>query len=381
MRIAVIYNMVIPYQVPVFERLAQQPGVELLVVYETGIEPNRKWQRPLDLPYHHVVLESWSLDLAWLAVGSGTRLRSDIYVHVPKHALRALVEFAPDAVVASGGTIWASPANLAALAARGRHGWAFVPRWETHSRSRPTVPRRLADPWVRRFFRLADAWLAVGSRSEADLVRMGADRSRMFRWPLVSMSTEQVVREHPPLAHGGEPRYLFVGQLIERKGIEELLAAFGRVGAGELWIAGDGPLRPLVDEAAARNRRIRVHGHLDWEEIADLYRTADVVVFPSRYETWGMVVNEALVHGLPIVTTSEVGAAADLVEPDVTGLVVSPGDADTLAAAMREVAAWPPERVARVAERAPALLADWTVDRAVEGIVAACRAGVAARRA
>jgi glycosyltransferase involved in cell wall biosynthesis len=381
MRIAVIYNMVIPYQVPVFERLARQPGVELLVVYETGSEPNRKWQRPTDLPYDHVVLESWSLDLAWLAVGSGTRLRSDIYVHVPKHPLRALAAFGPDAVVASGGTIWASPANLVALAARRRHGWAFVPRWETHSRSRPTVPRRLSDPWVRRFFRLADAWLAVGSRSAADLVRMGADRSRMYRWPLVSMNAEPVAREHPPLAHGGGPKYLFAGQLIERKGIEELLAAFDRVDDGELWIAGAGPLHSLVDEAAARDQRIRALGHLDWEQIAELYGTADVVVFPSRYETWGMVVNEALVHGLPIVTTSEVGAVADLVEPDVTGLVVSPGDVDALAAAMRDAAAWSPERVARIAERAPALLAEWTVDHAVEGIVAACRAGIAARRA
>jgi hypothetical protein len=101
MRIAVIYNMVIPYQVPVFQHLAARSDVELLVVYETAVEANRDWEHPLDLPYDHVVLDSWSIDLAWLAVGSGVKLTSDVYLHVAKHPLKDLVRFAPDAVVAS----------------------------------------------------------------------------------------------------------------------------------------------------------------------------------------------------------------------------------------------------------------------------------------
>jgi glycosyltransferase involved in cell wall biosynthesis len=380
MRIAVIYNMVIPYQVPVFERLAARTDVELLVVYETAIEANRQWQRPLDLPYKNVVLDSWSLDLAWLAVGSGTKLRSDIYLHLPKHPLAALKRFGPDAVVASGGTIWASPTNLAALAARRQTGWAFVPRWETHSRARPTLPRRLADPWVRRFFRSGDAWLAVGSRSEHDLVSMGADASRVFRWPLVSMTENEPPRKASPLSTGRPPRYLFVGQLIERKGIEELLVAWRRIGRGELWIAGDGPLQKLVVEAAQRDPRIIFHGHTSWERTAELYREADVVVFPSRYDTWGMVVNEALIHGLPIIATTEIGAVDDLVEDGVNGVVIPPKDVPALESAMRVVASWSGPRITTGAALSRKKLEAWTFDQAADGIVNACRAGVEYRR-
>jgi glycosyltransferase involved in cell wall biosynthesis len=380
MRVAVIINMIAPYQVPVFERLAGRPDVDLLVLYETEVESNRQWRPPLELPYEHVVLDSWSLDLAWLAVGSGTKLVSDIYVHIPKHPLAALTRFKPDAVVASGGTIWASPANIVALARRNRHGWAFVPRWETHSRRKPTLPRRVADPWVRRFFRLGDAWLAVGSRSARDLIRMGVDPKRIFIWPMVALPSGGDY----PRPRAGEQRrptrYLFVGQLIERKGIPELLAAFSQIEGGELWLIGDGPLRSEIQAAMRSDPRIRWHGHLDWEATSELYRSADIVVLPSRYETWGLVVNEALAHGLPIITTTEVGAVDDLIVRDVNGVVIPPRDVEALARAMCSVAEWSPRRLAAGVETSDRALAGWTFERAADSIAEACAIGIESRR-
>src|ERR1051325_2912989 len=158
-RIAFIANMITPYQTPLFERIAERDDCDLLVLYETTVEPNRRRRpcRPLRFP--HVVLDSWSVDLAPVAVGTGIRLVSDIYLHLPKRPLRALKRFGPDVVVASGGGIWFSPTNIAALAPRGREGWAFAPRWESFPRIRPTLARRLAEPWVRRFMRAGDAWV------------------------------------------------------------------------------------------------------------------------------------------------------------------------------------------------------------------------------
>src|SRR5207253_1715167 len=144
---------------------------------------------------------------------------SDLYLHLPKRPLAPLVAFRPDAVVAGAGSAWWSPTHLAALAGRRRHGWAFVPRWESWSRRRPTVPRRLADPWVRRYFRLGDACLAVGSRSARDLLGFGVAQERIFRWPLVSLPPE--VPPGPP--RSSTPfRFLFAGQLLERMGVDLL---------------------------------------------------------------------------------------------------------------------------------------------------------------
>jgi glycosyltransferase involved in cell wall biosynthesis len=341
MRIAIIMNMIAPYTTAVFERLAQRADTELFVVYETAMEPSRHWKPQRDLPFGHALLHSWTVDLSWLAIGSGFKTREDTYVYLPKRPLATLSHFSPDVVIAAGGGIWSSPANLAALAARRQRGWAYVPWWGSFLRTRPTLPRRLADPWVKRFIRLSDAWMAYGTRASHDLVRLGADPARIVTVPLVVTPSAGHVPPPPRRPPGGQPiRYLFVGRLIERKGIDILLDAFRDVDGGELWIAGEGPLRHLVQMAADEDARVRPLGHVDGVDLEGLYRRADVLVLPSYYDVWGLVVNEAQVHGLPVIASDEVGAAADLVDDGVNGFVVPTGSSAALARAMNEIAGW-----------------------------------------
>ena len=106
------------------------------------MERDRRWEPEEDLAFAHVLLPSWTLDLSRFALGSGFKTRFDTYMYVPKRPLRALAEFSPDVVVAGGGGIWSSPANIAALAARRRRGWGFAPWWGSFTRPHPTLPRR-----------------------------------------------------------------------------------------------------------------------------------------------------------------------------------------------------------------------------------------------
>jgi glycosyltransferase involved in cell wall biosynthesis len=76
---------------------------------------------------------------------------------------------------------------------------------------------------------------------------------------------------------------------------------------------------------------------MDRSTLARYYAAADIFVLPSRSETWGLVINEAMEFGLPIVTTSAVGAAADLVAPGTNGLVVPPDDSNALAGALEQL--------------------------------------------
>ena len=370
LRMAVIVNMVAPYTKPLFECLARRHDCQLLVVSETSMERDRRWVPEVDLPFDHVLLDSWTTDLSRLAIGSGFRTRFDTYLYVPKRPLGALVDFAPDVVVAGGGGIWSSPANVAAIASRSRHGWGVVPWWGSFTRPRPTLPRRLAEPWVKAFMRAADAWLVYGSRQARDVVELGADPERVVVAPITPLVSDAPGRDRrPPQA---TTRYLFVGRLIERKGLDVLLQAFERADGGELRIAGDGPLREMVEAAAARDPRVRLIGHVAGDELARTYRDADVLVVPSLYEPWGLVVHEGLAYGLPVIATDQVGAADDLIEPEVNGYVVRAGSVDELLDAMSVAARWTPARYEAAARRSAERLAPFSVKRAADGFVRGC---------
>jgi glycosyltransferase involved in cell wall biosynthesis len=379
MRIAVIVNMVAPYTTPLFTRLAERDGCELLVVSETPMERDRRWRPETDLPFEHVLLDSWTLDLSRLAVGTQFKTRFDTYMYLPKRPLAPLRRFSPDVVIAGGGGIWSSPANIAALAARRRRNWAVVPWWGSFSREKPTWPRRLAEPWVRTFMRSADAWLVYGSRHARDVIALGADPARTVIAPITALAPEPPTEPHPPAA-GEPPRFLFVGRLIERKGVDVLLDAFGRLEGGELWIAGDGPLRETVESAAARDPRIRLLGHRDGGALARVYREAHALVVPSLYEPWGLVVHEGLAHGLPAIVTEQVGAGDNLIDADTNGYVVPVGSSEALADAMRSLAAWPPERWERAARRSDETLAACSIERGVDGFIRGCSLALEHRR-
>ena len=379
MRIAVIINFITPYTRPLFERLAAYDGHELLIVTETPMERDRRWDVETELPFEHVMLDSWTLNLARLAVGSGFKQRFDTYIYVPRRPLAPVRRFSPDVVVAVGGGVWSSPANIAALAARNRQGWAFVPWWNTFARPTPTLPRRVAEPWVRFFMRSSDAWLAGGTRHARDVISLGADPDRTVITPLTAIAPSEVVQRRGTVSPG-LTRYLFVGRLIESKGLDVLIDAFARLDTGELWIAGDGPLRPLVESAAARNPRIRLLGYVEGEALADAYRQSDVLVVPSLYEPWGLVVHEGLAYGLPCIATDQVGAGDDLIEPNANGYIVQAGSSDALADAMRRVAGWTVAEWTRSGARSDETLEMCSIETAADGFMRGCVLAVEHRR-
>ena len=135
---------------------------------------------------------------------------------------------------------------------------------------------------------------------------------------------------------------LFVGRLAPEKGIDVLLRAWARVGRTlPLKILGDGPLGPLVAEAAARMPGVEWLGHGDRARVLAAMGDATVVIAPSIwYETFGLVVIEAFSRGTPVVVSS-IGAIAELVEHGRTGRQARPGDADDLADQVEALASDP----------------------------------------
>ena len=173
---------------------------------------------------------------------------------------------------------------------------------------------------------------------------------------------------------------LYVGRLEPHKGIDDLLAAFttltGKLPNARLLIAGDGSLRGRVIAAAAEMPAIHYLGRLADEALWEAYSIADFFVLPSRFEPWGLVVNEAMAAGLPVVVTDRVGCGPDLVRHGVTGLVVPAASVTALGKALETLCA-EVDRRAHMGSRARQLISQWTLADQARNTTAAWRQALA----
>lgn len=163
------------------------------------------------------------------------------------------------------------------------------------------------------------------------------------------------------------PLILSVGILHPRKGHDVLIASLARLAHLE-WqavIAGNpwdkehvAALHTQLAESGLSDR-LQLAGRVEAKRLSQLYRQASIFALATRYEGYGIVFDEALSHGLPIVST-EAGAVVDTVPPEA-GLLVPPDDADAFAGALRRLLTDPQERAARsnAAAAAGARLPDW----------------------
>lgn len=132
-----------------------------------------------------------------------------------------------------------------------------------------------------------------------------------------------------------------VGQFIPRKGFDVLLEAWKNCDKDyDLYIIGAEPTTEYID---IKNRlkldNVHFEGFKTKEKLKEYYRAADLFVLPTREDIWGLVVNEAMANGLPIITTNRCVAGLELVKDGVNGFIVPTDDSTALSAKINEVLA------------------------------------------
>jgi glycosyltransferase involved in cell wall biosynthesis len=154
-------------------------------------------------------------------------------------------------------------------------------------------------------------------------------------------SDAPVVSEEPTRQPNQPPRLINLAMMMEKKGQIDLLAAFAKAFPApseiELWFGGDGPIRQqLEDQAQALNiaGRVRFLGRVPPEDVPALLVGADMMVLPSHYETFGVVVAEALSLGVPVIATRCGGPESIIQQGD--GVLVEPHAPDELAEVLKE---------------------------------------------
>ena len=183
--------------------------------------------------------------------------------------------------------------------------------------------------------------LPGGSGSHVEFFRShGMAAERIFVLPMVVAGARY--RRRVPREEDGVVRFGYIGRLEERKRVAAALSAFFVcVCSGmkaEFEVVGDGPSRASLEDVFAHVPGVKFSGALHGEaKVAALHRF-DVLVLPSAYEPWGLVVNEALEAGVPVIVSDRVGARKDLVEGErPTGLVVKVEEKGALLEAMKRL--------------------------------------------
>jgi glycosyltransferase involved in cell wall biosynthesis len=315
-----------PYQRDLFAALAARRDVDLSVYYMEAASPDSPWPEAPLRPFERILPGFW----------------------VPFGAVRFHFNWSPpeldaaDVVVLSSFTSWTGQW----LMRRGLRAkrWLF---WGERLRSqssgwREIVQRRLIAPVAR-----ATGIVGIGRDAEDDYARRFPGMSH-YCIPYHCDLTEFLARSRD--RESGEPLvFLFCGQMIRRKGVDLLLAAFDRLaGKGldvELRLVGREADLPEFLKAVSPAARARIHyeGFQPPERLPCYFARSDVFVLPSRHDGWGVVVNQALGAGLPVITSDAVGAGLDLVEDGVNGLKCAAGDLDDLEKCMERIASRPDE--------------------------------------
>lgn len=363
-RLCIVTAIITPYRTPVFNELAAYPDIDLHVVYLAEREPNRMWETPWE-----------AMDHAFTVVARDKTLRRHgTYVH--SNVLRPAAQvraFRPNVVIAGG---WDQPPHIALFYLRRPFRYRFL--WWVESTAKDQRPAGSATAWFKkRLASRADGIIVPGRASSRYVRELGVSPGRISIAPNAVEHDFFVERSRVDRSgRHGSVRVLYLGQLTPVKGVPDLLVAWERLREidARLVLAGSGPLSDQIQASIANGvlDRVELRGHLERDEIAQELAAADIFVFPSRSDPWGLVVNEATAAGLPVVSTSAPGAVEDLVIHRRNGLVVDPGDSGALADALQTLIKDQEMRVAMGGESA-AISDRYTPEACAAGIYQALR--------
>lgn len=323
LRIAVLTNIIPPYQKPVLDRLSRRyEGMRVLV--STPMEANRPWKlecEGLDV----VVQKTLTLTGRWRHPRG---FSEPVAVHLPLDTVQQLKRFRADLVISSE---MGSRTLLAAVYRKIRRQstlivWADV--GEATERGRG---------WARELVRRAlhpnvDAFLAIGESGAQYLRSLGVKSEKIAKvWYATDLRRfgRLALSRPAPQAH----RLLYVGQLIERKGLVPFVRALSEWASAhadrlvELAFAGSGPMRPVLQELpVTSNVKLTFLGSVPYDDLPKVYGSAGILVLPTLADTWGVVVNEAMAAGLPVLGSIYAQAVAEMVQDGENGWVFAAGD-------------------------------------------------------
>lgn len=354
MKVAWVNRSFLDYRVPVYAALDRLLGLNLTVIFSERHTPARVREkiravlgvRAVSLAGERVLLRRGAM--------SGDFANTRIEVSCQPGLYREIKSCAPDVVIGEGFFQW----TVAALSYRLVTGTPLVVSYE---RTRHTERH---SQWFRTAYRKAVGQAAAavccnGILSKDYLLRLGIQDCRIVTGAMAAdsaalrrqcenfddRSREALRRE----LCASRPVFLYVGSLVQRKGVAQLLAGWELLNRrrghehATLVVVGDGPERPVL-EAVVRERamnNVRFPGAVPYDDIARYYAMADVFVMPTLEDNWSLVVPEAMACGLPVICSVFNGCWPELVRVHENGVTFDPFNAENTADVLEYFVAFP----------------------------------------
>jgi len=351
-RLVVIETHPIQYRAPVYRQLQQQYGVPVTVVYGSDFSVSGYFDREFRSAF------SWDTDLlsgydhlflARVATGGARN-----YESVSSRGL-------PDALSKLNPAVLMLPAYSPRF-----HQWAWLHalktrrpilfRGETADRAQTSGAFQLGlrNRILMRLYSACSRLLYIGERSREHYRSLGCPDEKLifspycvdptpFRFSEDSRTVlRKQIRESLQISDD-DVAVMFSGKLSERKGPDLLIEAVRALPASlqrriQILFLGNGEMAEDLKAIAARTPAVKTHfaGFKNQKDLSPYFHAADLLVLPSRRaETWGLVINEALHHGVPCVVSDAVGCGPDLVRAGRTGEIFASGSCEALAAALQ----------------------------------------------
>ena len=331
MKIALVHPAHMDYRRPLFEKLNDNYDVTFIFTKQgRGQGKGKEFQEKIPIGWNVKILKS---DFIFLGKDVGMYLS----------LLKELLSNKYDIVITS--TSW----YFCWIAAKmSQKKFVFMIEWWCWNAK--SLHIKILYAFTKYILKHSDAIFAMGTKAYNSSIEIGVTHDKLFMYPQCALDYSNqftgVIKDKLGLQN--KKVILYVGRVEKLKGIDYLLKSFSMLNNEDdqvfLIIVGDGAdksdFEKLSNQLDIKN--IIFVGAIDKKEIASYYEACDVFVLPSIFykhscEGWGLVINEAMAFGKPIVTTNAVGAAMDLVENGVNGFVVGEKNTNELYSAMKYI--------------------------------------------
>lgn len=313
MKILFLTNIPAPYRVDFFNELGKLCDLTVLYERKQADDRDKKWQSKRAEHFKEVFLKGKTF-------GSDSAICFSVLKYLKANIY--------DLIIIGG---YSTPTGMLAIKYLKTKNIPFVLNSDGGIIKNDTVFKK----WVKKYFiSSASAWLSTGEKTTEYLLHYGARKENIYIYPFTSLKNSDLLTDilskdrkekiKSKLNIKEDKVVISVGQFIKRKGYDILLKACKNIDRNVgMYIIGGEPTEEYLQLKKNLNlENVHFVGFKTKDELKEYYMVADLFVLPTREDIWGLVINEAMAYGLPVITTDRCVAGLELVKDYENGFIV-----------------------------------------------------------